>query len=85
MQHIGAFDRGIAGSCPENEEGQTDQGTGGSPSKETGCRGIIGGSRGIGAGQASLALGHELTQTGRRFLLVDRHERDGCRGTNRGG
>ena len=31
----------------------------------------------IGAGQAGLALGHHLKQTGQRFLLVDRHDRVG--------
>jgi putative flavoprotein involved in K+ transport len=31
----------------------------------------------IGAGQAGLALGHELSQTELRFLLVDRHDRIG--------
>jgi len=31
----------------------------------------------IGAGQAGLALGYHLRQTGRRFLLVDRHARIG--------
>src|SRR5688500_154694 len=31
----------------------------------------------IGAGQAGLALGQRLTQTGQRFLLVDRHDRVG--------
>jgi NADPH-dependent 2,4-dienoyl-CoA reductase/sulfur reductase-like enzyme len=31
----------------------------------------------IGAGQAGLALGHSLRETGLRFLLVDRHDRVG--------
>ena len=31
----------------------------------------------VGAGQAGLALGHELGRTGQRFLLVDRHDRIG--------
>ena len=31
----------------------------------------------IGAGQAGLALGYQLTQTGQEFLLVDKHDRLG--------
>ena len=37
----------------------------------------------IGAGQAGLAMGYHLKQTGQRFLLVDRHHRVGDSWRNR--